>query len=122
LAREYRPRAAACNLELRAAPRFLRAHTDTALLERILRNLIENSLRYTEKGGVIVAVRHRGDRVRLDVIDTGMGVPADKQMEIFEEFSQLNNPARDSRRGLGLGLAIVSRLAPPRGYELMLAN
>ena len=111
LACEYRRERPPSGLVLRFAPRALRAHTDAALLERILRNLIENALRYTAKGGVLIGLRQRGDRVRLDVIDTGMGIPADQQAEIFEEFRQLNNPARDSSKGLGLGLAIVSRLA-----------
>ena len=98
-------------LTLRHVPSELRARTDAALMDRILRNLIENALRYTEKGGILVGLRRHGDKVRLDVIDTGIGIPADKQTEIFEEFRQLDNPARDASRGLGLGLAIVSRLA-----------
>ena len=100
----------------------MRAFTDVALLERILRNLIENALRYTAKGGVLIGVRQRGEYVRLDVIDTGIGIPADQQTEIFEEFRQLNNPARDSSKGLGLGLAIVSRLACLIGAEVQLAS
>ena len=73
-AREYAPRAAGDGLELRHAPRALRARTDVVLLERILRNLIENALRYTVKGGVLIGVRQRGEWVRLDVIDTGIGI------------------------------------------------
>jgi CheY-like chemotaxis protein len=67
-------------------------------------------------------LRQRGDKVRLDVIDTGIGVPADQQAEIFEEFRQLNNPARDSTLGLGLGLAIVSRLARLIGAEVQVSS
>jgi CheY-like chemotaxis protein/two-component sensor histidine kinase len=111
LAREYQPRAAAEGLALRFRPRDFHARTDAALLERILRNLLENALRYTARGGVLIGLRQRGDRVRLDVIDTGIGIPLDKQAEIFEEFRQLGNPARDSSLGQGLGLAIVARLA-----------
>ena len=111
LACEYRPRAVESGLVMRFAPRTFRASTDAALLERIVRNLIENALRYTAKGGILIGLRQRGDRVRIDVIDTGMGIPAAQQTEIFEEFRQLNNPARDSSKGLGLGLAIVARLA-----------
>lgn len=111
LACEYRPRAVACGLVLRFAPRAFQTSTDAALLERILRNLIENALRYTAKGGILIGLRQRGDRVRVDVIDTGIGIPAAQQTEIFEEFRQLNNSARDSSKGLGLGLAIVARLA-----------
>jgi signal transduction histidine kinase/CheY-like chemotaxis protein len=122
LALEYAPRAAADGLVLRHAPRALRARADAVLLERILRNLIENALRYTSKGGVLIGVRRRGDCVRLDVIDTGMGIAADHQTEIFEEFRQLNNPARDSSKGLGLGLAIVSRLARLLDIQIELAS
>jgi PAS domain S-box-containing protein len=111
LAREYAPRAAADGLALRCRPRDFHVRADAALLERILRNLLENALRYTDKGGMFIGLRRRGDRVRLDVIDTGIGIPLDKQAEIFEEFRQLGNPARDASQGLGLGLAIVSRLA-----------
>jgi PAS domain S-box-containing protein len=122
LAREYQSRAAASGLVLRVAPRALRARTDAALLERILRNLIENALRYTAEGGALIGLRQRGDRVRIDVIDTGIGIPADQQAEIFEEFWQLHNPARDSSKGLGLGLAIVSRLARLLGAELEISS
>jgi PAS domain S-box-containing protein len=108
---EYAPRAAEVGLVLRAAPQALYAWTDAALLERILRNLLENALRYTSRGGVLIGLRRKGENVRIDVIDTGRGIPENKQREIFEEFRQLDNPARDSSRGLGLGLAIVFRLA-----------
>jgi PAS domain S-box-containing protein len=122
LAGEYAARAAAEGLVLRHFPLALRTRSDAALLERILRNLIENALRYTVKGGVLIGVRRRGERVRLDVIDTGMGIPADQQAEVFEEFRQLNNPARDSNKGLGLGLAIVSRLARLIDAEVQVAS
>lgn len=122
LAREYAPRAAAKGLAFRCMPRSLHARTDATLLDRIVRNLIENALRYTAKGGVLIGLRLRGGLVRIDVIDTGMGVPDDKRSEIFEEFRQLSNPARDGSRGLGLGLAIVSRLARLLGIEVELAS
>jgi signal transduction histidine kinase len=122
LALEYAPRAAVDGLVLRHAPRALRARADAVLLQQILRNLIENALRYTAKGGVLIGMRQRGDHVRLDVIDTGMGIAADHQTEIFEEFRQLNNPARDSSKGLGLGLAIVSRLAHLLDIQIELAS
>jgi PAS domain S-box-containing protein len=111
LAGEYGPKAAAQSLSLRLASRAESVRTDPALFERALRNLIENALRYTARGGVLFGARRRGDRIRVDVIDTGVGVPAEKQAEIFEEFHQLHNPGRDLEQGLGLGLAIVSRLS-----------
>jgi CheY-like chemotaxis protein len=122
LAKEYAPRAAAQGLTFRHAPSALWARTDVSLTDRIARNLIENALRYTEKGGILIGLRRRGDKVRLDVIDTGIGIPADKQAEIFEEFRQLDNPARDASRGLGLGLAIVSRLAQLLGAPVEVAS
>jgi CheY-like chemotaxis protein/anti-sigma regulatory factor (Ser/Thr protein kinase) len=102
--------------------RALPVRTDLTLLERILRNLIENALRYTAKGGVLIGARQCGKTVRLDVIDTGIGIPVDQQTEIFEEFRQLDNPARDSSQGLGLGLAIVSRLAHLIDAEVQVAS
>jgi CheY-like chemotaxis protein/anti-sigma regulatory factor (Ser/Thr protein kinase) len=111
LAAEYAAKADSKGLRLRSAPRRLHVQTDPALLERALRNLIENALRYTSKGGVLVGLRRQGGDVRIDVVDTGVGVPHDKQTEIFEEFFQLHNPGRDIGEGLGLGLAIVDRLA-----------
>ena len=119
---EYRPRATAAGLTLRCVANALWVRTDATLLERILRNLIENALRYTGKGGVVVGVRRRGETVRLDVVDTGIGIPADKRTEIFEEFRQLNNPAVDAKRGLGLGLAIVSRVAKLLGASVQVAS
>jgi PAS domain S-box-containing protein len=123
LGREYRPRAAAIGLELRVVVSCaLCGRTDAGLLERMARNLIENALRYTKEGGILLGLRRRGDRVRLDVVDTGVGIPAEHQSAVFEEFRQLNNPARDSSRGLGLGLAIVARLARLIGTEVQVAS
>lgn len=89
----------------------LSVHTDPVLLERILRNLIGNALKYTQAGSVELALaRHQG-QARITIADTGAGIPAGEQARIFEEFYQLENPERDRAKGLGLGLAIVRRLA-----------
>lgn len=85
--------------------------TDATLLFRVLSNLVANALRYTEEGGVLVACRRRGQNVHIEVWDTGVGIPPEQHERIFEEFYQLNNPARDRSRGLGLGLATVKRVA-----------
>lgn len=85
--------------------------TDLGMLERILRNLIGNALRYTQNGRVLVATRLRGKNVEIQVLDTGSGIPENQLEDVFIEFHQLHNPARDRRQGLGLGLAIVKRLA-----------
>ncbi|MBB4196623.1 hypothetical protein CCR94_20460 [Rhodoblastus sphagnicola] len=96
----------------------LHARTDPALLERALRNLIENALRYTRRGGVLVGVRRRGDRVRIDVVDTGVGIAAEKLSHIFEEFYQVSSAGRERANGLGLGLSIVERIAHLLGAEI----
>ena len=84
--------------------------TDPFLLERILRNLVSNAVRYTDRGRIVVGCR-RGNRLCIEVWDTGRGIPLDQQREVFREFFQLSNLERDRAKGLGLGLAIVDRLA-----------
>jgi signal transduction histidine kinase/CheY-like chemotaxis protein len=84
--------------------------TDPFLLERILRNLVSNAVRYTDRGRIVVGCR-RGNRLRVEVWDAGRGIPLDQQREVFREFFQLGNLERDRAKGLGLGLAIVDRLA-----------
>ena len=96
--------------------------SDPALLERIMRNLVANALRYTEHGGVVVGARRRGDRVAIEVWDSGSGIEAAEREHIFEEFYQIGNPERDRTRGLGLGLAIVRRLADLLGHEVEVAS
>lgn len=84
--------------------------TDPALLDRILRNLLSNAVRYTESGYIRVALRSVPEGHVLSINDTGKGIPQTEQKHIFEEFYQLDNPERDRTKGLGLGLAIVRRL------------
>lgn len=84
--------------------------SDFVLLERIVFNLIANAARYTHRGGIVVGCRRRGDDVRIEVWDTGVGIPADQHEKIFGEFYRLSEPDHDRRAGLGLGLAIVERL------------
>ncbi|MCC6192892.1 MAG: response regulator [Burkholderiales bacterium] len=91
---------------------------DELLLHRLLGNLVANAIRYTHAGTVLVACRPRGAFVRIEVRDSGIGIAADKQAEIFEEFYQVDNPARDRSRGLGLGLAIVARIARLLGTQV----
>jgi two-component system, sensor histidine kinase len=88
------------------------------LLERILRNLVANALRYTRKGGVVVGARRHGASVSIEVWDTGPGIASADRDRVFEEFFQVGNPERDRARGLGLGLAIVRRLATLLGHEV----
>jgi CheY-like chemotaxis protein len=89
----------------------LMVHADVMLLQGLLRNLVDNALKYTESGGILVGIRRRGDRVLIQVWDTGIGVAAEHLGAIFDEYFQVSNPQRDSTKGLGLGLAIVKRVA-----------
>lgn len=117
----FRPSAETKGLRLvltAAAPVFVR--TDRKLFERILRNLIENAIKYTDSGMVHVAVERDGTRVRVAVTDTGCGIPEEERSRVFEEFYQVNNPERHRSRGLGLGLAIVKRLVDLLGIEIEL--
>ncbi|MBP2231473.1 signal transduction histidine kinase/ActR/RegA family two-component response regulator [Azospirillum agricola] len=111
LADEFRPQAEEKGLRLRVRVPKGTTRSDPVLLGRIVRNLLANAIRYTQQGGILLSVRRRGDRWRIEVWDTGFGIPPDKQDVIFDEFHQLTNPSRDPTRGLGLGLAIVRRLS-----------
>jgi len=110
-------------LRLHFRPTALTVRADPLLLDQLLRNLVSNALRYTDRGGVLVAARPRGrDQVCLQVWDSGLGIPRDRQAEVFEEFVQLDNPARDRAQGLGLGLAIVTRCAKLLGTTVELRS
>lgn len=111
LANEYNPRAEEKHLVLSWPQCANEVYSDPVLLEQILRNYLANALRYTSQGSVTVTCRMVGDQVRIDVADTGAGIPEQEQRSIFQEFHQLNNPERDRSKGLGLGLAIVERIA-----------
>lgn len=97
-------------------------HSDPALLELILRNLITNAIRYTHHGGLLVGCRKRGTNVMIEIFDTGVGIDPSQHTEIFREFRQLGNPERDRLKGLGLGLAICEGLARSLGHPLTLSS
>ena len=108
---------------LRFRAQSLSVMSDPVLLDQIVRNLVSNAVRYTERGGVLVAARQRRPgTVLLQVWDTGRGIPADAQGLVFEEFVQLDNPGRDRSKGLGLGLAIVQRSVRLLGARLSLRS
>ena len=96
------------------------AHTDQKLLTRIVGNLIDNAIRYTDKGGVLIACRRRAGVQWIEVWDTGVGIPADKTELIYEEFTQLGNDARNG--GSGLGLAIVAKTTTLLGLQIRLRS
>jgi len=88
------------------------------LLERIIRNLLSNAIRYTDKGGVLLGCRKRGNNLAIEVWDTGRGIPAQQQEQIFHKFVQVSEEDRDLRGGFGMGLAIVKQFVDSLGYSL----
>ncbi len=108
---DFNDLADAKSLRLRVVDCRYLVKSDAGMLERILRNLVSNAIRYTVSGRVLLGCRRRGDRVSIEIHDTGIGIAADQQAEIFEEFYQVENPERDRSKGVGLGLAIVKRLS-----------
>ena len=93
-------------------------YSDPFLLERILRNLLSNAIRYTDAGKVTLRCQNSGDAMRLEVADTGIGIRSEVLPHIFDEYYQENNPHRDRRKGLGLGLAIVRHMEKMLGYHI----
>jgi CheY-like chemotaxis protein/two-component sensor histidine kinase len=96
--------------------------SDAVLLERIVRNLLGNAVRYTSEGEIALSATPVNGSLRIEVRDTGPGIGPQDQKRIFEEFVQLANPGRTSRKGLGLGLSIVQRLCTLLGYEIRLVS
>lgn len=116
---EFKTHAAEKNLSLLLDCPQLTVFTDPLLLGRILRNLLANAVRYTQQGNITLTCRATAnDTVRIAVQDTGIGIPATEQVNIFDEYYQLDNPERDRSKGLGLGLAIVKKLADLLGLTL----
>ena len=123
LADEHAPLAAQKGLDLRCRFRSVEVRSDPALLERILRNLLANALKYTAYGGVALVCRSAGMHLRVQVFDTGIGIAQADLTQIFEEFHQLGvDPARSDVGGLGLGLAIVRRMARLLGHAVQVRS
>lgn len=119
---EYDPVATQKGLSLSVPRNSLFVRSDPVLLERIMRNLVANAVHYTDRGRIILGARRDAGSVRIEVWDSGRGIPKDKHREIFQEFRQLDNPHRDRRKGLGLGLAIVERLVKLLDHPLELRS
>jgi CheY-like chemotaxis protein len=120
-AAQFTAKAEAKGLTLVAMPTRLAVLSDRGLMTSVLQNLISNAVRYTQAGTVLVGARRRGRDVLLQVIDTGPGVPADKQRSIFREFDR-GGRKDDGDRGLGLGLAVTERICKTLGHRLTLTS
>ena len=118
---EFEPMAREKTLDLIFVPCSLHVRSDKRMLRRLLQNLISNAIKYTPKGRVLVGCRRRGACVVIEVWDTGLGIPADKQKAVFREFERLA-PAAKTARGLGLGLSIVERLSRVLRHRVSLAS
>ena len=118
LVSEFHSVAQAAGLKLRARTAGYAIRTDLRLMTRILRNFLSNACRYTDEGCILLGARRRGDRLRLEVWDTGRGIAADRLSSIFLEFNQLDVGRAADRKGVGLGLAIVERIALILGYPV----
>lgn len=111
--------ASAKGLDLRLVQCGCRIHSDPHLLEQMIRNLLSNALKYTRQGKILLGCRRRNGVVGIEVRDTGIGIPQDSLESIFEEYHQVDNAARESSRGLGLGLSIVQRLSNLLGHRVV---
>jgi signal transduction histidine kinase len=118
LAHDYAAEAAEKKLTLRFVPTRAWVQCDATLLERIVRNLVSNAIRYTDRGGVVVGCRRCGEHLRIEAWDSGIGIASNELNNIFHEFYQVGNPERDRSKGLGLGLAIAQRLARLLGHRI----
>ncbi len=110
--------AQAAGLALRVMPCSLSIRSDPRLIEQMIRNLLSNALKYTQRGKVLVGCRRRGGKLRIEIWDTGVGIPSSELQAIFEEYHQLDNAARQRSHGLGLGLSIVKSLGELLGHRI----
>ena len=118
---EFTPQARERRLELIFVPCSASIRSDRRLLRRLLQNLISNAIKYTPKGRVLVGCRRIGEKIRVEVWDTGLGIPEAKQKSVFREFERLANAAK-SAPGLGLGLSIVERLSKVLNHRIRLTS
>ncbi|MCB1384070.1 MAG: response regulator [Notoacmeibacter sp.] len=120
---DFAPLAARKGLTLRFRPTRFVIHSDPGMYRRVLQNIISNAIRYTRSGGVLIGARLAGGQVRVDVIDSGKGIPPDEHEAVFEEFHRGPDAGEDDRTGgLGLGLSIVKRMVATLGHELTFSS
>jgi len=121
---DMQPLARAKGLKLRLHSRPYLTHTDRHALDRIVRNMVTNAIRYTpskkggRKGHILLSCQRRGNLVKISVWDNGIGIPEGRQADIFKSYVQVDNPERDREKGFGLGLSIVQGLANLLGHKL----
>ncbi len=118
---DFLPMARAKNLDLVIVPSKLAVNTDRNLLRRLIQNLVSNAIKYTRGGKILVGVRRRGELAEIQVIDTGIGIAADKLGTVFREFTRLDDGMREAQ-GLGLGLSIVDRIARVLRLEIQIQS
>ena len=122
LATEFKQLANTEGLDFRYISTKATIRSDSQLLARILRNFLTNAIRYTGQGKILLGCRRRGDNLVIQVCDTGNGIPAEKQTEIFQEFQQLKNDRPGQDKGLGLGLAIVDKISRVLGHKIRVSS
>jgi two-component system, sensor histidine kinase len=122
LCEEFTPQAAEKGLDLIVVNTVMEVCSDPLLLERILRNLISNAIRYTERGRVLVGCRRHGATVSVEVWDTGIGIPPDQFGEIFREFHRSHKKTHRAIEGFGIGLAVVDRLTSLLGHRIEVSS
>ena len=122
IARDHVDEAALKGVRLRTVDCAAAVWSDPILLERIVRNIVSNAVRYTDAGKVLIGCRRDRRAIRIEVWDTGRGIAAEQRTLIFQEFYQIGNPERDRTQGLGLGLAIVKRMSALIEATLTLAS
>ncbi|MBX9635408.1 MAG: MASE1 domain-containing protein [Magnetospirillum sp.] len=110
------------NIALIVVGSSLTADSDPVLLSRLLRNLLHNAVKYTEQGRILLGCRRGKDFVRIEVWDTGIGIPPEQQSRIFDDFYQIGNTGRDHAKGLGIGLAVVRRTARHLGHQISMRS
>ncbi len=122
LSDEFAYHAQAKGLEFRVVSCSATIHSDPRLLEQMIRNLLSNAFKYTKHGKVLLGCRRRGAILCIEILDTGIGIPASEYQAIFKEYHQLDNAARERSRGLGLGLSIVQRLGNLLGHHVWVTS
>nr|MDQ2861807.1 response regulator [Pseudomonadota bacterium] len=115
---EFAYHAQSQKLSFRMVSSSLWISSDPRLLEQMIRNLLSNAFKYTKRGKILLGCRRRGAALSIEIWDTGVGIPASELRAIFDECHQLDNPARERSRGLGLGLSIVERLGILLGHPV----